>query len=114
MRSEVENIVATVNFRVHDAIWSAMDDLIIYRMELAKRSIDIPLTRNPNSALLNPDQRDFSEDTNGLKLVTSSRCHSNINFDRIDVTRGNITIEKGHLLSSERLFDRETHAYHMT
>ena len=39
VRSDVENVVATVEIRVHDAILSAIDNLVIAKMELAMRSV---------------------------------------------------------------------------
>ena len=39
VRCEVENVVATVKTREHDAIFSAMDDLVFLEMALSLRSV---------------------------------------------------------------------------
>ena len=65
--SEVENVVATVETRVYEAILSAMDNFVVRRMELAMRSIGIFSARIASSVVLDPNQRDFSGDTNGFE-----------------------------------------------
>ena len=46
---EVENAVATVETRVHEAILSAMDNFVVARMELTMRWIGISSVPNPSS-----------------------------------------------------------------
>ena len=113
LRSEVEN-VAAVETSVYEAILSAMDNLVISRMELAMRSVGISSACNPSSAVCDPDEKDFSGITNGLQMTASSRFNSTANFNGIDEARGNITVEEGDLPVSERNPDRETHAHHIS
>ena len=94
MRSEVENGAASGEAKVQAAILSAMENLVVPRLELALRSADIYSTRNPDSVVLDPYQRDFSGDTSDLQMTASRRYNSNINLDRIDGTRGIITVEE--------------------
>ena len=65
VRSEVKNVDATVETKVH-AILSAMDNLVVPRMELAMRSVRISSALKPVSVVLDPDQRDFSGGKNSL------------------------------------------------
>ena len=59
-KSDVENFVAMIETRVHDAILCAMDNLVIPRLELAMKSTDASSTRDPSIVVLDLDQRDFS------------------------------------------------------
>ena len=77
VKSEVENVVATVETKVHEAIFSAMDTLVVLRMELAMRSVGSFLKPNPGSVVIDPHQRDLSGDTNGLHMTALSRFNSN-------------------------------------
>ena len=43
--------------------------------------------------VLEPDQRDFSGNVEGLQMTTSSRIYSGRDLNRIDETRGIITVE---------------------
>ena len=107
------NVCAAVETIVRDAILSAMDSLFIPKMELAIRLADASSTRNASSAVLNPDQKDFSGDKNDRQMTASSKYNSNTNLDRIDETRGNITVEAGDLLVREiNFYHRETHFHH--
>ena len=63
IQSEVEKVVATVETRVHEAILSAMDNLVV------PWSVGISMTRIPSSIVSEPDQGDFSGDTNGLQMA---------------------------------------------
>ena len=51
-RSQAENVVATTETRVLEAILSAMDILVVPKMELAMKSVGFASTRNP----ICPDQ----------------------------------------------------------
>ena len=45
-------------------------------------------------------------------MTASSRINSHTDLNRIDETRGNITVEEGDLLVNEKNIDRQTHAHH--
>ena len=81
-------------------------------MEVAMRLGDFCLTRHRNSVVLDPDQRDFSGDTNYLQMNDSSRYKPNITLDRIDDTRSNITVEEDDLLDSGKKFQPGNNVHH--
>ena len=110
MRIEVENTVAIVETRVHEAIFSALDKLVVPRMELAMGSFGTSWTGNPSSVVIDPDQRYFYGDTNGLQMTTPRRVNSDLNLNGIDKTRGTFTVEEGGLPVGGRSLDRETDA----
>ena len=97
VKSEVKDAVATVETRVHEAILSAMDNLVAGRMELAMRSVGVSSVPSPSSDVLDPDQKEFSGDTIDLQMTTSSGCNSRANLIRIDETHGNFTVEDANL-----------------
>ena len=98
VRIEVEIVVATVETALHEAILSAMDNFVYPRRELATISVCISSTCNFSiRVILDPDQRDFSSDTNGLQLTALSRFYSNANLSGIDETGGNLTVEESDL-----------------
>ena len=51
MRSEVQSVVATVETRVDEAFLSAMDILVVPRMELAMTSVGFSSRCNPSSVV---------------------------------------------------------------
>ena len=112
MRCEVENVFATIETRVHYSILSAMDNSILLIMELAMMSVDASSSNYLDSAVLDPDQGDFLEITNGLKQTASSRFNSSMDLNRTDETHDNINFEAGSLPVIERNFDQETHTHH--
>ena len=48
-----------------------------------------------------------------LRMTASSRINSHTDLNRIDATRGNITVEECDLLVNEKNVDRQTHAHHI-
>ena len=50
--SEVDNVVATVATKIHDAILAAMDSFVISRVELAMKSVNATSGRYPGSVVL--------------------------------------------------------------
>ena len=76
------------------------------------RSTDASSTHNPGNVVLDPDQMDFSRDTNGLQMTVSSRFNCNTNLDRIDEIRGKITFEADDWAVSKSNFDQETRIHH--
>ena len=110
VRSEVDNAMITVETRVQDAVLTAIQNLVIPRVELAMKSADASSGRSIGGNVLEPDQRDFSGNIEGLQSTASSRINSRTDLNRIDETRGNITV--GDLLVNERNIDRQTHTHH--
>ena len=70
-------------------------------MEPAMRSADAASTCNPSSVVLEPDQRVFSGNTNGLKITASIRFISNTSLKGNDDTCGKTTVEADDLRVSE-------------
>ena len=108
VRSEVDNVMTTVETRVLTAI----EILVIPRVEVAMKSTNASSGRCVDGNVLDPDQRYFSGNVEGLQMTASSRIHSRTEPNRIDETRGNITVEEGDLLVNEKNIDRQTHTHH--
>ena len=102
---KVDGVVAAVGNRVYDAISTAMDKVVLLRVEMAVRSVSGSSARSisgwnqslrPNSVVQNPDQRDFSGNMENNPVMTaSSRKDSNINLDRKDKTGNSESFEEG-------------------
>ena len=78
----------TVENRVHDAILTAMDKVVIPRVDMAVRSITESSVGGLSSLVQNksrPDRRDFSGNAENTPLMSSSsRLDLNIDQDRND------------------------------
>ena len=85
----VDNVVMTVENRMHDAIFTAMDKVIIPRVEMAVRSITGSSGRGHNSVVKNPNRGDFTRNTENTPLISASsrRLDINVNQNRFDETR---------------------------
>ena len=112
MRTEVDSVMTRVETRVQDAVLTALENLVIPRVELAMKSVNASSGRRVDSVVLDCDQRDFSGNIEGLQMTASSRVNSHTDLNRIDETRGNIIVERGDLLVNERNIDRQTHTHH--
>ena len=112
VQNEVDSVMTTVETRVQGAVLTAIENLVIPRIELAMKSVNASTERVEVSVVLNPDQRDFSGNIESLQLTASSRLNSHTNLNRFDETRGNITVESGDLLVNGRNIDRQTHTHH--
>ena len=110
--NEVDNVVATVETRVHDAILSAMEGLVLPRVELAMKSVNESSGLDSESVVLDPDLRNFSGNIESLQMAASSRMHSITDLNKIDETRGNITVEASELSVNEKNFDQQAHTHH--
>ena len=104
--------MTTVETRVQDAELIAIEILVIPRVELAMKSANASLERSIDGNVLEPGQRDFSGNVERLQITASSRIHSRTELNRIDETRGNITVEEGDLMVNEKNIDRQSHTHH--
>ena len=68
VHSEADSLVATVETRVHDAFLAAMDSLVIPRVQLALKLVNVSSRWDPGSFGLDPDQRDFSGYVESLQI----------------------------------------------
>ena len=104
--------MATVETRVKDAILTFLESLIIPGEELAMKSVYAPSGQNIDSIVPDADQGYFSGNIKSLQFAASSRINSNTDLNRIDETRGNITVVTGDLSVNERNTDRHKHTHH--
>ena len=110
--SEVDNVMTSIETRNQDAVSTGRENLLILRVELAMLSTKAHSKRSVDDNILEPDQRDFLGNIEGLRLTDSKRINSHTDLNRIDETLGNITVEEGDLLVNENNIDRQTHAHH--
>ena len=61
MRSNVDNVMESVETRVQDAVWTAIEFLVIPRVELAVKSANAHSERSVDGNVVEPDQMDFLE-----------------------------------------------------
>ena len=55
VRSEVDNVITSVETRVQDVVLTAIEDLVIPRVELAMKSANAPSRRSVDGNVLEPD-----------------------------------------------------------
>ena len=111
VRSELDNVMTSVESRFQDAVSTAIKILVIPQVELAMKSANAPSGRSVDGNVLESDQRDTLGKIEGLRTTTSSRMNSHTDLNGIDETRCNITVEEGDLLVNEKI-DRQTYAHH--
>ena len=113
IKKAVDKAVMTVEIRVHELILTAMDNVIILRVEMAVWSATESSGRGPNSVALNLDRRDFSGNTENTPLMSaSSLVDLSINQDRNDE---NFNVENFKDVNFPALrfsYDRQAHAHH--
>ena len=103
----------TVKNRMHDAILTATDKVVIPRVEMSVKSIIGSSGHRPNSVLQNPDRRDFTGNTENTPLISaSSRLDLNIDQDGIDETRDIENFEDGDFPALKPNYDWKTHTHH--
>ena len=112
VRSQVDNVMTSVETRVKDAVLTAIEILVIPRVELAMKSANPHSEQSVLCNVLQLDQRDFLGNIKGLRITASSKMNSHTDFKRLDETRGKITVEEGDLLVNEWNIDRRTRAHH--
>ena len=98
-----------------DAILTAMDKMVIPRVEMAVRSMAGSSGHRPNSVIQNPDRRDFTVNTGKTPLMsTSRRLHFNIDQNGYDETRDVENFEDGDFLALKHNYDRRAHTHRST
>ena len=114
VRGEVDSVMTTVETRMQGAVLFAIENLLIPRVELAMKSVNASSGREVGSVVLDPDQRDFSGNMEGLRMTASSRTNSHKDLNRINETRCNITVEGGRWLVGQRknYWPANTHSSH--
>ena len=108
IRKEVDYAVMAVGNRVHDAILTAMDNVVMPRVEMAVRSVTESSRRGPSCVVQNPDQRNFSGNTeNTPPMTVSSRV--DLYFDQ---GRHDETCKVENFAALRPKYDRRAHAHH--
>ena len=80
IRKAVDNAVLTVGNHMHDAILTAMENVVIQRVEMAVRSITGSSVQRPSRVRV---RKDFLENTENTPLMSaSSRLDINIDQDK--------------------------------
>ena len=80
---------------------------------MAVRSITGSSRHGPNSAVQNPDNRDFIGNSVNTSLKSAfSRLDLNIDQDKIDETRDDENFEDGYFPAFRHNYDRQAHIHH--
>ena len=108
----MDNVMTSVEAGVQDAVLTTIENLVIPRVEVAMKSSIAPSERSVGGNVIEPDQRDFLGNTEGLQMTVSSRINSHKDLNRIDETHSNIIVEEGDLLVNKKSIDRQTYAHH--
>ena len=103
----------TVENRVHDAILTVLDIVVIPRVEMAMRSITESSMRGPSSMVHISDRRDLTGNTENTPLMlASSRLDLNVDQYRNEETLNVENSEDEDFLTLCPNFYRRTHAHH--
>ena len=103
----------TVENRMHDAILTAIDNMVFSKVEMAVKSITGSTGYWTNREVQNPDLRDFLGNIRNIPLMSASRrVDLNTNQDRNDETRNDEDFEDGDFPALKPNYDRRAHAHH--
>ena len=109
----VDNAILTVENLMHDAIWTAMDKVVIQRVEMVVKSITSSSGHGTNSEVQNPDRRGFLGNAGNTPLMSaSSRLDLYTNQDKNDETRNEKKFEHCDFPALRPKYGRRTHAHH--
>ena len=113
IRNAVDSAVIVVENCMHDAILTAMDNVVIPQVDMAARSITGSSGNGPNSIVQNPYRRDFTGDTkNTLLRSASSRLDLIFKQGEINEIRDIDNSEDGDFLEARFDYDQRAHAHH--
>ena len=108
---EMSNIVDTVEDRIQNAIFTAIDNIVTPKIELAIRSINASSGRDVTSVSANSERREHV----GINasFENASRNDDTLGVSNVnDETRHNIPDEVSELLVPETHFDRQPQTHH--
>ena len=92
---------------MHVASLTAIDNVVLPRVEMAAKSITGSTGHGINSEVQNPDRRDFLGNIRNTPLIsTSSRLNLSNELDRNDKTRNDEDFEDGDLPALKPNYDR--------
>ena len=113
IRDAVDSAVMAVENRMHDAILTAVNDVVIPRVEMAVISSTGSSRNGPNSIVHNPEWRNFTGNTENTPLKSaSSRLDLKIDQDVIDENRDIYSSVDDHFPATRFNYDRRAHAHH--
>ena len=110
---EMSNIVDTVENRIQNAIFTAIDSIVAPKIELAIRSINASSGRDATSVSANSERRERVGIITSFENASGNNNTlgvSNVN----DETRHNIPDEVSELSVPETHFDRQAHTHHIS
>ena len=108
---EMSNIVDTVGDRLQNAIFTAIDNIIAPKIELAIRSINASTGRDVTSVTANSERGEHV--WINASFENASRNNNILHVSNVnDETRQNITDEVSELSVPETHFDRQAHTHH--
>ena len=84
---------------------ASIEILLIPKVEQVMKSVNASSGHGVGSVVLDSDQRDFSENIEGLQMIDLNRMNSHTDLNRVDVTLGYFTVEGVELLINERNLD---------
>ena len=113
VRSEVDCAMTRVKNKVKDAALTAMEILVVPRVELAMKSTNATSGRSVIGNVLEPDQKDFLRNIERLQTFVSSRKNSRTDLSGIDETRGETATQRVCLFVNGRNIDQQTDTHHM-
>ena len=97
---------------MHDAILTAIDKVVIPRVEMAVKSITGLSGHGPHRDVQNPDRREFLGNAGNTPVKSASnRLHLNTSHDRNDETRNEENFEDGDFLALRPNYDRRGQAH---
>ena len=108
----MDNVLTTVETRVQDVRLTAIDNLLIPRLEVAMKSVNASSRQDIHSVAPDQDQKDFSGDVEDRQLTALTRMNSSTDLYKIDETPGSVNVEGGSLSVHERNFDQQTNINH--
>ena len=102
-----DNAISTVENRMQDAFSTAMDEVVIARVEMTVTSITGSSRHGTNSEVQNPDRKDILRNAGNTPLkLDSSRLDLNTNQDRKEETRNEENFEDGDFPSLRLVCDQ--------
>ena len=72
VRKELDSVVADVENQIHEVILTAVESVVLTKVEVAVRSITGSSRHGPNSVVLNTCHRDFCGNMEDAPLVTAT------------------------------------------
>ena len=80
VQSEVDSVNTTVKTRVQDAVLTGREHLVFPREEWAMKSANASSGQSVDGNVLEPEQRVFSGNVEGLQMTTPSRKTSHLTY----------------------------------